>query len=94
MIILVDALSSILIALSMLMGLYRLVIGPGLLNRILAFDLIAICIISITVIFSRFDQEHYFSGIMLIFCLLGFITTIAFMDMLFRYVERKEDTNE
>ena len=87
-------LCSLLLTLSLFAGFYRLVRGPGLLNRILAFDLIALCIIALTVLFSRINQTYHFLEIILVFCLLGFITTIAFMDMLFRALARKEDLHE
>lgn len=86
--------SALLLSLSLFAGLYRLARGPGLLNRLLAFDLIALCIIALTVLFSLINGTYHFLEIVLIFCLLGFVTTIAFMDMLFRALSRKEDLNE
>jgi multisubunit Na+/H+ antiporter MnhF subunit len=94
MIIIAYTVSALLLSLSLLVGLYRLVRGPGLLNRILAFDLIALCIIALTVLFSLINEIYHFLEIMLIFCLLGFVTTIAFMDMLFRALARKENLHE
>lgn len=94
MIIIAYTVSASLLSLSLLAGLYRLVRGPGILNRILAFDLIALCIIALTVLFSLIHDTYHFLEIMLIFCLLGFVTTIAFMDMLFRSLERKENLHE
>jgi len=88
------SLSALLLFFSLLAGLYRLLIGPGLLNRILAFDLIALCIIALTILFSLMNGSHHYLEIILIFCLLGFITTIAFMDMLFRALVQKEDPHE
>jgi len=94
MIIIAYTVSAFLLSLSLLVGLYRLICGPGILNRILAFDLIALCIIAFTVLFSLINETYHFLEIMLIFCLLGFATTIAFMDMLFRSLEKKEDLHE
>ena len=94
MIIIAYTVCSFFLFLSLLAGLYRLIFGPGLLNRILAFDLIALCIIAITVLFSLINETYYFIEIMLIFCLLGFVTTIAFIDILFRDLVRKEDSYE
>jgi len=94
MIIIAYTVGALLLSLSLLAGLYRLIRGPGLLNRILAFDLTALCIIALTVLFSLINDTYHFLEIMLIFCLLGFTTTIAFMDMLFRALEQKEDLHE
>lgn len=87
-------LSMLLLSLSFFAGLYRLIRGPNLLNRLLAFDLIALCIIAITVVYSLIYGVTYFVEIMIIFCLLGFTTTIAFMDLLFRAIVKKEELNE
>ncbi len=73
-----------LLSLSLFIGIYRLLLGPKVLHRILAFDLICICIIALMSLFSLINDYHHFLEITLIFCLLGFITTIAFMDNLFR----------
>lgn len=86
--------STLLISLSLLIGFYRLFIGPGFLNRILAFDLISLCVIALTVIFSLTTSCYHFVEIMIVFCLIGFATTIAFMDMLFRGLDEREDSNE
>jgi multicomponent Na+:H+ antiporter subunit F len=94
MMIIAYTLSAFLLSLSLFAGLYRLLKGPGILNRLLAFDLIALCIIALTVLLSLINKTNHFIEIMLIFCLLGFITTIAFMDTLFRAQENKEDLHE
>lgn len=83
-----------LLLLSLLAALYRLIRGPGLLNRALAFDLIALCIISLTVVFNLINRTFYIVEIILIFCLLGFVTTIAVMDMMFRNLKAKEKDHE
>jgi multisubunit Na+/H+ antiporter MnhF subunit len=94
MIIIAYNMSALLLTLSLIAGLYRLIRGPGLLDRILAFDLIALCVIALTVVFSLMNKTYHFLEITLIFCLLGFTTTIAFMDMSFRGLARKEDLHE
>ena len=84
----------VLLLLSLLAALYRLIRGPGLLNRVLAFDLLALCIISLTVVFNLINRTFYIVEIVLVFCLLGFVTTIAVMDMMFRGLNKKEDIHE
>ncbi|MGK5595613.1 MAG: monovalent cation/H+ antiporter complex subunit F [Parachlamydiaceae bacterium] len=79
--------------LSLLLGLTRLILGPSLLNRIIAFDTVAVAIIGIIVIFSIEQRTAYFLELILIFCLLGFVTTVALVDYLFR-TEREEIHDE
>ncbi|MCB1149175.1 MAG: K+/H+ antiporter subunit F [Chlamydiia bacterium] len=80
----------ILLLASLFMGLYRLIRGPDILTRILSFDLISICIIGIMILFSLLTDTYHYIEITLIFCLLGFVTTVAFMDTLFRKPEEEE----
>lgn len=91
---LVYFMSGVLLLLSLLAALYRLILGPGLLNRVVAFDLIALCIISLTVVFNLINRTFYIVEIVLIFSLLGFVTTIAVMDMMFRSLGEKGDLDE
>ncbi len=70
--------------LALLLSLFRFIIGPAALDRILAFDLIAICTVGLVILFSIQTGSTYYLEILLIFALLGFTTTLAFMDSLFR----------
>lgn len=70
--------------LSFILGLARFILGPSTLDRILAFDLMAICIIGVVILFSIQTSTSFYLEILLIFGLLGFTTTVAFMDSLFR----------
>lgn len=79
--------------LSLFFGFIRLILGPSLLNRIIAFDTIAVSIIGIVVLFSIEQQVAYFLELILIFCLLGFVTTVALIDYLFR-TEKEEIHDE
>lgn len=69
---------------SFLLGLTRFILGPRMLDRILAFDLMAICIIAVVILFSLQTGSTFYLEILLIFGLLGFTTALAFMDSLFR----------
>jgi len=62
-----------------LAGLYRLSVGPGLLNRVLAFDLITTCVVGMIVLQSMLWKTVYFLELILIFSLLGFLSTVAFV---------------
>lgn len=64
---------------STVMALGRLLAGPSILDRIIAFDLVAISIVGLMVLLSVWWKTHLFVEIMLIFSLLGFVGTVAFV---------------
>ena len=78
------------LTLALLLGLYRLYIGPTTLDRILSYDIVCICVVGMVILFSIQDHTIYFLEILLIFCLLGFCSTIAFMDYLFENRSEEE----
>lgn len=65
------------LGLAMLAGLYRLIKGPTIFDRILAFDLIAICSIGLMTLLSIEWHTAIFLELILIFSLLGFTGTVA-----------------
>jgi multisubunit Na+/H+ antiporter MnhF subunit len=77
-------LSLAVLVISVLLALYRLARGPTLLDRILAFDLIAICAIGMIVVLSMKWRTPLFMELILIFALLGFFGTVAFVFYLHR----------
>jgi multisubunit Na+/H+ antiporter MnhF subunit len=64
---------------AILLSLFRLARGPTLLDRILAFDLIATCAVGMTVLLSARWQTTVYLELILIFSLLGFVGTVAFV---------------
>lgn len=74
-------------------GLFRLFKGPTILDRLIAFDALSICIVAMMILFLVDNEMPYFVDIILIFCLLGFTSTIAFMDYLLKR-ERREIKGE
>lgn len=60
-------------------GLLRLKMGPSLLDRVLAFDLIATCVVAMVVLLSVKNQTAMYLEVILIVSLLGFFTTVAFV---------------
>jgi multicomponent Na+:H+ antiporter subunit F len=80
----VNLICFIILLLSMGCGLIRLIKGPFILDRLIAFDAIAISSIGVVVLVSAEFKTPYFLDIILIFCLLGFVSTVALMDYLFR----------
>lgn len=71
-----------LLFLAILLGLYRLARGPTVLDRVLAFDLITTCAVGMIVLLSIRWQTPLFLELILVFALLGFLTTVAFVSHL------------
>lgn len=74
-----------LIVLSLLFSLIRLIRGPDLLSRIVAFDLFSIGVIALIILYAH--EKGFatpFIPLILIFSLIGFSTTVFFMDILSR----------
>jgi multisubunit Na+/H+ antiporter MnhF subunit len=74
----------LLLAIAALIALYRLITGPTVLDRIVAFDMVAICIVGKMVLLSVLWKTQLFLELMLIFSLLGFVGTVAFVSYLQR----------
>ena len=67
------------LTLAVLLGLARLVKGPTVLDRILSFDLIATSIVGMIVLLSVLWRTPLYLELVLIFSLLGFVGTVAFV---------------
>src|SRR5690554_5283098 len=76
------------LVISILLALYRLFAGPTILDRIIGFDMVAIGIIGIMILLSLIWQSTLYVEIMLIFSLLGFLGTVAFVSFLYMRPER------
>lgn len=72
------------LTLALLLGLVRLVKGPTVLDRILAFDLIATSIVGMIALLSVLWRTPLYLELILIFSLLGFVGTVAFVFHLHR----------
>ena len=71
-----------LLATAALLALYRVFVGPTVLDRIVAFDMVAICIVGMVVLLSVLWRTDLYIELMLIFSLLGFVGTVAFVSYL------------
>jgi len=65
------------------MAVTRLLLGPSIVDRVIGFDLVAASIGGMIVLLSVWWKTHLFIEIMLIFSLLGFAGTIAFISYLY-----------
>jgi len=59
--------------------LWRLVRGPTVPDRTIAFDMLAICILAMMAMLSVLWNTHLFIEILMIYSLIGFVGTVAFV---------------
>ena len=77
----------LLIALTILLSLYRAALGPGVFNRVVAINVIGTkTIVLLVIIGYYFGQPWFFIDIALLYAVLNFIGTLAFA----KYLERGE----
>jgi multicomponent Na+:H+ antiporter subunit F len=65
--------------LALLLGFYRLAVGPTVVDRILAFDAVVLCAAGLVVLLSRIWETPLYLDLILIVTSLGFFTTVAFV---------------
>ena len=85
------------LTLAILLGLYRLAHGPNVIDRVMAFDLITTCAVGMIVLLSMQWRTEMFLELILIYSLLGFLTTVAFVFYLNRTAvpeEQNPDLNQ
>jgi multicomponent K+:H+ antiporter subunit F len=79
-----SAFAMIAIAVSVLLNVWRLIVGPDATDRILALDTMVINAIGIIVLAGiRFGSAIYFEAALL-FAMVGFVSTVAFCKFLLR----------
>lgn len=72
------------ISVSVLLNLYRLAVGPDVLDRVLALDTLVINAIALVVMIGIwFGTTMYFEAALL-FAMVGFLSTVAFCKYLLR----------
>lgn len=69
----------VLLALGIVLALVRMARGPTVLDRVLAFDLIATCAVGIIALLSMRWQTNDYIELILIYTLLGFSGATAFV---------------
>ena len=72
------------LSLCVLCGLYRLFAGPTIPDRVLGVDAVALSLIGMILVISIQKDTSAFIDILLLFSILGFVTTIAVMDSFLR----------
>ncbi|MEM1157043.1 MAG: monovalent cation/H+ antiporter complex subunit F [Verrucomicrobiota bacterium] len=68
---------SVILMFGILAGLFRMAVGPTILDRILAFDMVAISAVALMGILSIKWHTELFLELILVFSLLGFFGTVA-----------------
>lgn len=84
----------VLLGAAALIALWRVVFGPRILDRVVAYDTVAICIVGMIVLLSVRWQTKHLIEIMLIFSLLGFMGSIAFVTYLNTVIPRQRKSSE
>lgn len=85
--------SFVILGLATLLALRRVFSGPSVLDRIIGFDAGAICMIGMMVLLSVKWRTGLLIEIMLIFSLLGFVGTIAFVSYLNTAIPRQRKSS-
>ncbi len=81
------------LVISSMLGIFRMIKGPTVMDRILSFDTIAISIIGILLLLSMKWESEYYMDIVLIFSIFGFFGTIAFSFYLSKTYDEHPDNN-
>ncbi|MDP2296544.1 MAG: K+/H+ antiporter subunit F [Pseudolabrys sp.] len=84
MIVTACAIAMITISVSLLLNVYRLIVGPDVTDRVLALDTMVINAIGLIVLLGIvFGTAMYFEAALL-FAMVGFVSTVAFCKFLLR----------
>ncbi len=75
---------TIMLLLAMFLSMIRLLKGPNLSDRVIAFDVISVMAVSLLVILSIYFKRSIYLDVALVFGLIGFLGTTIFG----RYIEK------
>ncbi len=78
-------LSSVMLALAVVLAFLRLLRGPSLPDRVVAFDLMTSVAVGIIVLYAIATKETVFLDVAVVLALISFLGTIAFA----RYLEQR-----
>lgn len=74
-----------LLALAAVLGFVRLLRGPSLPDRVVAFDLLATLAVGISAVYSMAHDQPVFLDVAVVIALISFVGTVAFA----RYIEER-----
>lgn len=72
------------LGLAMVAGLWRIIAGPSVADRILGFDIITVSVAGLMSVLSMLWRTTFFLELILIFTMLGFMGTVALVAYLQR----------
>jgi multicomponent K+:H+ antiporter subunit F len=78
------AIAATLIALALLLNLWRLLRGPSVMDRVLALDTLYVNTIALLVVFGVMRRTALYFEAALLIALLGFVSTVALSKYLMR----------
>jgi len=78
--------TGLLVAIAITLSLYRVVVGPGVLNRTAAVNVIGTKTIVLLVVMGYYFERPYFFDIALLYAMINFIGTLVFA----KYLEKGE----
>jgi len=76
--------SSVLIFCSIMLGIYRLIIGPDTVDRVVAIDLLTIVTIALIALLAHLAERYIYLDVALVYGLLSFLGVLAVA----RYLEK------
>jgi multicomponent Na+:H+ antiporter subunit F len=79
------AVASVMLALAVILAFIRLLSGPTLPDRVVAFDLMTSVAVGITAVYSIATKETVFLDVAIVLALISFLGTVAFA----RYLEQR-----
>ncbi len=62
----------------LLIGVWRIAVGPTTLDRMLAFDLLTVTVVALMILFSVQENTGEYLELIIIVTALGFVSTVAY----------------
>ena len=75
---------AVMLCISLVLNLWRLIIGPHIVDRILALDTMYINSIALILLYGIFNQSPLYFEAALLIAMLGFVSSVAFGKYLLR----------
>lgn len=71
-------------SLGLLLNLYRVAVGPGVPDRVLALDTMVINVIALLIIYGISQGTAVYFEVSLLFAMTGFLSTVAYAKFMLR----------
>ncbi len=75
---------AVMLSIALVLNLWRLIIGPHIVDRILALDTMYINSIALIILFGIYNQTPLYFEAALLIAMLGFVSSVAFGKYLLR----------